>query len=72
MIYANDAAITKISELAFEKMLPFLQEQYGNASSQCSIGVKAMRSIERSQRQATETIGAQISEITFISDVLGY
>lgn len=67
MIYADNAATTKISELAFEKMLPFLQEEYGNASSQHSLGVKAKRAIEQSRRQVAEAIGAQSSEITFTS-----
>lgn len=67
MIYADNASTTKISELAFEKMLPFLQEQYGNASSQYSLGVKAKRAVEQSRRQVAEAIGAQSSEITFTS-----
>lgn len=67
MIYADNASTTKISELAFEKMLPFLQEQYGNASSQHSLGVKAKRAVEQSRRQVAEAIGAQSSEITFTS-----
>ncbi len=46
MIYADNAATTKISDSVFEKMLPFLREQYGNASSQYSLGVKAKRAVE--------------------------
>ncbi len=41
MIYADNASTTKISELAFAKMLLFLQEQYGNASGQYSLGIAA-------------------------------
>ena len=41
MIYADNAATTKISELVLAQMLPFLREQYGNASSQYSLGIKA-------------------------------
>ncbi|MHC1719238.1 MAG: cysteine desulfurase family protein [Clostridiaceae bacterium] len=67
MIYADNAATTKMSELAFAKMLPFFQEQYGNASSQYSLGVKAKRAVEHSRRQVAEAIGAQLSEITFTS-----
>ena len=67
MIYADNAATTKISELALAKMLPFLQEQYGNASSQYSLGVKSKRAIEQSRQQVAEAIGAQSSEITFTS-----
>lgn len=67
MIYADNAATTKISDVAFKKMLPFLQEQYGNASSKYALGVKAKRAIEQSRRQVAEVIGAESSEITFTS-----
>lgn len=67
MIYADNAATTRISSLAFEKMLPFLHDQYGNASSQYSLGVHAKRAIEQSCRQVADAIGADISEIAFTS-----
>jgi cysteine desulfurase len=67
VIYADNAATTKISDFALAKMLPFLQEQYGNASSQYSLGVKAKRAIEQARRQVATTIGAEVSEITFTS-----
>jgi len=67
MIYADNAATTKISELALAKMLPFLQDQYGNASSQYSLGVKAKRAVEQARQQVAEAIGAQPSEINFTS-----
>jgi len=67
VIYADNAATTKISERALAEMLPFLQEQYGNASSQYSLGAKAKRAVEQARRQVAEAIGAQPSEITFTS-----
>ena len=67
MIYADNAATTKISDVAYKNMLPFLQEQYGNASSQYSLGVKAKRAVEQSRRQVAEAIGSEPYEITFIS-----
>lgn len=67
MIYADNAATTRISDLAYEKMLPFLQEQYGNASSQYSFGVRAKRAIEKARTQVATAIGALSSEITFTS-----
>lgn len=67
MIYADNAATTRISDVAFEKMLPFLQEQYGNASSQYLLGVKAKRAIEQARRQVASAIGAGPADITFTS-----
>lgn len=67
MIYADNASTTKISDSAFEKMLPFLREQYGNASSQHSLGAKAKRAIEQARIQVAAAIGAEPFEITFTS-----
>ncbi|MCP1662125.1 cysteine desulfurase [Methanocalculus sp. AMF5] len=67
MIYADNAATTRISDRAFEQMLPFLHEQYGNASSQYSLGIKARRAVEKARRQFAASIGANPSEITFTS-----
>jgi len=67
VIYADNAATTKISDLAFENMLPFLREQYGNASSQYSLGSKSRQAIIRSRQQVAVAIGADPSEIIFTS-----
>ena len=67
MIYADNASTTKISKLALSKMLPYLQEQYGNASNQYSFGVKAKRAVEQSREQIADAIGAGTSEIIFTS-----
>lgn len=67
MIYADNAATTKISDSVLEEMLPFLREQYGNASSQYSHGVKAKRAIEQARKQVASAIGAEASEVTFTS-----
>jgi cysteine desulfurase len=67
MIYADNAATTKISDRAFEQMLPFLREQYGNASGQYSLGIKAKHAIEQARKQVGAAIGAEPSEIIFTS-----
>lgn len=67
MIYVDNAATTKISDAAFDKMLPFLREQFGNASSQYSLGAKAKRAIEHAREQVALSIGAEVAEIIFTS-----
>jgi len=67
VIYVDNASTTKISDSVFEKMLPFLREQYGNASSQYSLGAKAKRAVELARKQVAVAIGAESSEITFTS-----
>jgi cysteine desulfurase len=67
MIYADNAATTKMSDSVFEKMLPFLREQYGNASSQYSLGITARRAVEQARKQVAVAVGATPSEIIFTS-----
>jgi len=67
MIYADNAATTRISDSVFEKMLPFLREQYGNASSQYSFGAKAKQAIEQARQQVATAVGAKKNEIIFTS-----
>jgi len=65
MIYADNAATTRVSDSVLEKMLPFLKEQYGNASSLHSLGVKSRRAIEHATKQVATAIGADPKEIAF-------
>ena len=67
MIYADNAATTKISDRVLEKMLPFLTGEYGNASSQHSLGAKAKQAIENVRNQVAAAIGASPDEIIFTS-----
>ena len=56
--YFDNAATTKIKEEVLEEMLPYLKEEYGNASSLYSIGRKAKRAIEKSRKQVAELINS--------------
>jgi cysteine desulfurase len=67
MIYADNASTTKISDLALAGMLPFLREQYGNASSLYSLGAFSRQAIEHARRQVATAISADAFEITFTS-----
>lgn len=67
MIYADNAATTKLSNTVAEKMLPLLCEQYGNASSHYSFGLNARRAVENARKQVAVAIGAEPSEICFTS-----
>ena len=67
MIYADNAATTKLDIDAFEAMKPFLLENYGNASQPYSFGVKAKRAISEARKTIAECIGAEPEEIYFTS-----
>ena len=67
MIYADNAATTRISESAYEKMLPYFREEYGNASSHYTLGMNAKRAVEHARIQISESISAKSDEIYFTS-----
>jgi len=67
LIYADNAATTRISDSVFEKMLPFLRGQYGNASSQYSLGMASKRAIEDARKRFAAVIGADSAEVIFTS-----
>ena len=52
---------------ALEAMLPFLREEFGNASSGHSFGRRARRAVETAREQVAEAAGARPSEVVFTS-----
>ena len=66
-IYADNAATTKMSRAAIEKMTPYLAECYGNPSALYSIGQKAKDALEEARETVARLIGAEPREIVFTS-----
>ena len=67
MIYLDNAASTQIHEDVLESMLPYLKEQYGNASSIHRYGRLARKAIEKARKQIALLINADSSEILITS-----
>jgi cysteine desulfurase len=67
LIYLDNAASTQIHEEVLESMLPYLKEQYGNASSIHRYGRLAHKAIEKARKQIAELINADPSEILITS-----
>lgn len=67
MIYADNAATTKLSEKALNSMLPLLNEIYGNPSSLHTVGQTAKEYLENSRQEIANIIGALPREIYFTS-----
>ena len=67
MIYADNAATTRLSEEALQKMLPWLTENYGNASTLYRMGREAHRAVEQAREEIEKGIGASPMEILFTS-----
>ena len=67
MIYADNAATTKMSEAAFRTMTTLLQEAWGNPSSLYVHGQRAKEVLEKAREEVAAVIGASPREITFTS-----
>lgn len=67
MIYADNAATTKLDKDAFEAMSPFLLEEYGNASQQYSFSRNVKKALSDARILIAECIGADPEEIFFTS-----
>ncbi|HCJ67302.1 MAG TPA: cysteine desulfurase NifS [Elusimicrobia bacterium] len=66
-VYLDNQSTTQIEERVYQEMLPYLQENYGNAQSMHSIGAKAKDALEKARGQVAELIGAKENEIYFTS-----
>lgn len=67
MIYADNAATTRLSDAALEAMLPYLREEYGNASTLYKLGRSAHKAIEDARGVFARGINAMPAEIYFTS-----
>ena len=64
-VYLDNAATTALSPKVLEKMMPYLTDIYGNASSPHSFGQTARIGVEHAREQVARAINADPSEIVF-------
>ena len=67
MIYADNAATTKLSTHALKEMMPFLTDIYGNPSSLYSFGQEAKEHLEDARARIAKILNAEPNEIYFTS-----
>lgn len=67
MIYADNAATTKLDYEAFEAMKSYLLEEYGNASQPYFFSKKVRSAIKNARLQIARCINAEPEEIFFTS-----
>lgn len=67
MIYADNAATTKMSQAAIDKMVSLMNDTYGNPSSLYRFGQKAKEELELARETVASVIGAEPREILFTS-----
>ncbi len=67
MIYADNAATTKMSRAAIDAMLQCMETEYGNPSSLYALGQRAKETLESARAEVAAAIGAEPGEILFTS-----
>ena len=66
-IYADNAATTKMSDVAVKAMLPYLQEIYANASSVHLLGQRSAAALFSARQQAAQVLNCAPKEVFFTS-----
>lgn len=66
-IYADNAATTKMSDVAVKAMLPYLQEIYANASSVHLLGQRSAAALFGARQQAAQVLNCAPKEVFFTS-----
>lgn len=67
MIYLDHAATTRVKNEAYEAMLPFLKEQFGNPSSLHGPGLAAKKAMQDARERIAGILGCETNEICFTS-----
>ena len=66
-VYADNAATTKMSDVAIKAMLPYFDKIYGNPSSLHSAGQEAKEVLEDARARVAACLGCEPREIYFTS-----
>jgi cysteine desulfurase len=66
-IYLDHAATTALDPRVLDAMLPYLKNEYGNASSIYTLGRHAMQAIDHSRELVAEILNCRPTEIAFVS-----
>mgnify|MGYP003203883047 CR=1 FL=1 len=64
-IYADNAATTKMSDVAVKAMLPYLQEIYANASSVHLLGQRSAAALFSARQQVAQVLNCAPKEVFF-------
>lgn len=65
--YFDNGATTKVKDEVLEEMLPYFSKHYGNPSSIYAIARDSKKAIEEAREKVADLIGAEKSEIYFVS-----
>src|ERR1051325_9747417 len=66
-VYLDNSATTPIDPRVLDAMLPFLKEDFGNASSIHHFGQRARAAVDKARHQVASLINSRPNEIVFTS-----
>lgn len=66
-VYLDNAATTKVDDKVLKKMLPYLKDHYGNASSLHMEGTEAKTALDKARKIIAKSLNVKTSEIYFTS-----
>jgi cysteine desulfurase len=66
-VYFDHNATTPLDASVLDAMLPFLREQYGNASSRHDLGISARRAIDQAREQVAALVNVRPPQVVFTS-----
>ena len=66
-VYFDHNATTPVDERVLEAMLPYLREQFGNASSRHEYGTVARKAVDVAREQVAALVDVQPSQVIFVS-----
>ncbi len=67
IIYLDNGATTKIDDAVLKAMIPYLEDEYGNASSIHKKGLTAKIALEKAREGIAKSLNAKSEEIIFTS-----
>jgi cysteine desulfurase len=66
-VYLDHNATTPLDERVLDAMLPYLKQQYGNASSRHELGTQARNAVNAAREQVAALVKVQPSQVVFTS-----
>jgi cysteine desulfurase len=66
-VYFDHNATTPLDEKVLAAMLPYLRDQYGNASSRHEFGTLARKAVNQAREQVAAVVGVQPVQVVFTS-----
>jgi len=67
LVYMDNHATTRVDPRVVEAMLPYFDQNYGNAHSVHAVGHEAREAIDRARESIAAAINAEVQEIVFTS-----